>query len=232
MITLNSLWYYNENTEVEHLEDVAEQKAFTEKWLAYAREHNEKVWLVAHISSGMGVFEPFNVWFSEIATEYQDIIKASFYGHTHRDEFYLNRDIHDEKRAPVHVNLVSAAFEGMGGNNPAVRLYEFDDETKEIINYTVFVADLEKMAKSRKLEWEVMYQAKEQLGLSDLKPTTVLAWAEKMWDDDDAFQEYMRCYHTGYYTKGSCTGTCKVKALCSLLYVTSSDRDQCKKDHS
>ena len=228
---MNCLWYYNGNPDVEPLEDAAKQKAFVEKWLEHAKQNDEKVWLISHISPGMDIFEQYKVWFSKIFAKYEDVIRASFYGHTHVDQFYITRDLEDEKRRPTHVDFVCAAFEGLGGNNPAVRLYQYDDETKEIVDYTVYIAKFEEMVVSGKLEWKEYYQARKQFGVKDFKPATMLKWAEKMWEDEDAFQEYMRTYHMDVYTKGDCVGKCKVETMCALLYVTKEDRQKCMDEH-
>lgn len=228
---MNCLWYYLGNPDVEPLEDVAEQKAFVEKWLAYAKKHNEKVWLISHIAAGMDIFESYKVWFQKMFVKYEGVVSASFYGHTHDDHFYINRNLNDEKRRPVHVDFVCAAMEGLGGNNPSVRLYQYDDETKEIVDYTVFVAKFEEMAVSNKLEWKEFYHARKQMGIPDFKPETMVKWAEKMWEDEEAFQEYMRTFHTGKYTKGECVGKCKVENLCDLLYIIKEDREKCIAEH-
>ena len=122
VIGLNSLWDYTENTEVEPVEDPAEQNAFLEKWLEYARQHDETVWIVAHIAAGSDVFEPYNQFYTKLMKKYGDVVAASFYGHTHDNQFYVVRDLNEEK-TPLHVNFVTTALEGNGGNNPAANMY-------------------------------------------------------------------------------------------------------------
>ena len=67
---------------------------------------------------------------SELMHEYNDIVVASFYGHTHLNEFYVVRDTTTSERTPLHVNFVTPAFEGIGGNNPGACLFIVDEETK------------------------------------------------------------------------------------------------------
>ena len=50
---------------------------------------------------------------SELMHEYNDIVVASFYGHTHLNEFYVVRDTTTSERTPLHVNFVTPAFEGI-----------------------------------------------------------------------------------------------------------------------
>lgn len=225
---MNSLWYYEINKEVEHEKDPAEQNAFLVKWLEYARQHGERVWIVAHIPAGYEVFEPYNVVFSEIVTEYKDVIAASFYGHTHDNHFLVVRDIHDQ--TPLHVNFVTAAFEGYGGNNPSAVMFIIDEETKVVKDYIVYAADFDEMRETGVLTWREKWSIKKEMELEDMSPASITQWAESMWDDEEKFQRYMVRYHTGYY-KGDCDHKCKVKNLCHLLYINIDDRQACIDKH-
>lgn len=231
VIGLNCLWYYSTNTEVEGIEDPAEQNAFTRKWLEYARAHNETVWIVAHIAAGSEVFEPYNHFFSNIMREYGDIIAASFYGHTHSNHFYLVRDLTTQERTPLHVNFVTPAFEGIWFNNPGAILFTIDEETKRVKDYNVYVADFDDMRRSGKLEWRERYSIKEAMGVKDLSPSSIAGWVERMWKDNELFEEYMQRYHTFVYNHGDCDHACKVENLCGLLHIVNEDREKCMKDH-
>ena len=225
------LWYYDDNDRIAHLDDPAEQKVFVEHWLEHARRQNEKVWILAHIPAGYETFEHYKAWFAKIYIKYDDVIMASFHGHTHDDQFYIHRDPNDEHRRPIHVDFVCPAFEGLFFNHPSIRLYQYDDETKEVLDYTTYISSFDEMAISRKLEWKKFYRATEQFGIPDLKPQSILHWAEKLWDDEEAFQEYMRTFFTGVYKKYLCVDECKVQMMCELLYITKEDREKCIEDH-
>lgn len=227
---MNSLWYYSWNKEVEHVDDPAEQNTFARKWLEYARTHNETVWIVAHIAAGSEVFEPFNDFFTEIVREYADIIAASFYGHTHSNHFYVVRDP-TRKNVPLHVNFVTPAFEGIWFNNPGACMFIVDEETKRVKDYIVYVATFDEMRRTGELAWKEEYSIKEAMGISDLSPASIVDWAERMWDDQELFEEYMDRYHTFVYNHGECDYECKVENLCGLLYILKDDREKCMQKH-
>lgn len=231
VIGLNSLWEYAENSEVEHVTDPAEQNAFLNKWLEYARQHGETVWIVAHVPAGNSVFEPFNVYFSEVMHKYSDIIAASFYGHTHQNHFYVVRDLTTEERTPLHVNFVTPALEGISDNNPGACMFIVDEETKKVKDYIVFTADFDEMRQTGELAWKRKYSIKDEMKVPDLSPASVVKWAEAMWDDEEMFQDYMVRFHTGFYERYSCDHNCKVKNLCGLLYIVDTDRKACIEKH-
>lgn len=228
---MNCLWHYDDNERIAHLDDPAEQKVFVERWLEHARQHDEKVWIITHIPTGYEVFEHYKAWFAKIYTKYEGVIKASFHGHTHDDQFYIHRDLNDENRRPVHVDFVCPAFEGLFFNHPSVRLYQYDDVTKDVVDYTTYISSFDEMRISRKLEWKEFYHAKGEFGIPDLTPKSILHWAEKLWDDEEAFQEYMRTFFTGVYKKYLCVDECKVEMMCDLLYMMKDDREKCIADH-
>lgn len=230
MIGLNSLWEYTENTEMEHEVDPAEQQAFLEKWLEHSRQNGEIVWIIAHISAGSNVFEPFNHYYTDLMHKYSDVVAASFYGHTHKNHFYVVRD-RDEKRTPLNVNFVTPAFEGIGDNDPAAIMFIIDEETKVVKDFTVYYADFDEMRTTGKLTWRERKSFKDHLQLADFSPATFVEWVESMWDDEEKFQDYMTWYHTTYYTRGECDHECKVKNLCDMLYIIKEDREACKAKH-
>lgn len=40
------------------------------------------------------------------------------------------------------------------------------------------------------------------MGVKDMEPATIVDWANKMFDDDELFQDYMTRYHVGLYKRG------------------------------
>ena len=232
VIALNCLWHYTENTYVEGMEDVAEETAFLVKWLEHARQHHEVVWILNHIPAGNTLFEPYKAKYSAIVARYKDIIRASFSGHTHQDHYYIIRDESSLEKTPVHVNFVAPAFEGLVDNNPSARLYLIDEATKEVKDFVQFAADFDEMRRTGRLAWREAYRAKEALGVDSFAPEEMAAWAERMWRDEEAFQDYMTRYRAGYYVRGSCVEECKKERLCDLLYVEEKNKKECIRVHS
>ena len=111
------------------------------------------------------------------------------------------------------------------GDNPDGR------KLREIMNKYYDRIHFDEMRKSGELAWKEVYSIKDVMKVKDLSPKSVVEWAEQMWDNEEMFQEYMSRYHTGDYVPGSCDHKCKVNNLCSLLYITKQDRDECKSSH-
>ncbi|KAK8801910.1 hypothetical protein WA158_006305 [Blastocystis sp. Blastoise] len=227
VIVLNCLWEYTTNTEVEPLEDPADQNAFLKQWLEYSRQNNETVWVLAHIPTGSSVFNKYNIMYSELMAEYKDVVRATFSGHTHVDEFYVVRDVHNEEKTPLSVNFVTAALEGYGGNNPGAKLYTYDDETKDITNFVSWEGDFNRMNKENKFYWTPYFNALDAMKLKDLSPVSVIEWANRMFDDDELFQDYMTHYHVGRYERGSCKDSCKINAICKILFNEKDAKKAC-----
>ena len=110
-------------------------------------------------------------------------------------------------------------------------MFIIDEETKRVKDYYMYVARFDDMHKTGELAWKEVYSIKEAMGVKDLSPTSVVEWAEKMWDDQRLFEEYMMRYHTFVYNFGECDHQCKVENLCGLLYIIKEDRDDCINKH-
>lgn len=76
------------------------------------------------------------------------------------------------------------------------------------------------------------------MGVKDMEPATIVDWANKMFDDDELFQDYMTRYHVGLYNRGmlswtmvdslgDCKDSCKVNAICKILFTESADKKKC-----
>jgi hypothetical protein len=65
--------------------------------------------------------------------------KGLFFGHKHTDEFYLIRD-DDENGAVKGVVLLAPSV--VPNFNPAIRIYELDDASFNLVDYEQYFADL------------------------------------------------------------------------------------------
>ena len=95
----------------------------------------------------------------------------------------------------------------------------------------MYVAKHDDMKQTGKLAWKEAYSVKEAMGVKDLSPASIVEWVERMWEDDELFQEYMERYHTFRYNHGDCDHKCKVENLCGLLYIIKEDREECIQKH-
>jgi len=144
------------------LAPAAAQIAWLQKQLDEARQHKERVWVLAHIPPGVDPYStvtkgknickgnPPQMYLSsealpEAIAEFGDVIKLAIFAHTHMDEMRLLEPAKtdpakaDTAELGVPVKMVSS-ISPIDGNNPSFTVATVDPEKGQLEDYRVFVA--------------------------------------------------------------------------------------------
>ncbi len=136
----------------------ADQIAWLRLQLEHARRDHEKVWVMAHIPTGVDPYstvrkmrdvcggENAEMFLSSDAlagtlAEFGDVIRLAIFAHTHMDELRL-LEPHDGASAmhpAVPVKMVSS-ISPVDGNNPSFTVASVDPETATLVDYRVYAA--------------------------------------------------------------------------------------------
>eukprot|EP00696_Hemimastix_kukwesjijk_P005979 gnl/Hemi2/17588_TR5801_c1_g1_i1.p1 gnl/Hemi2/17588_TR5801_c1_g1~~gnl/Hemi2/17588_TR5801_c1_g1_i1.p1 ORF type:complete len:582 (+),score=188.94 gnl/Hemi2/17588_TR5801_c1_g1_i1:154-1746(+) len=236
VVSLNTQFGQAENyylvlsgTKVYPSTDTAKQLAWLNSTLIKARAQNEKVYIIGHVPSGVGTTSTYGTGITALVSEFSDIVVASFYGHTHHDELEIVRASPNSTQ-PVSVNYMIPSVTPLTDINPSYRVYSYDRDSGEVLDYTQYRADL-LQANSRtppQLEFSAIYSAKELYNLPDLSAGSWNDLLVRMWKDDALFNTYMVNYLTN--TTGiSCLplDACRIANLCSALSATTDLYNAC-----
>jgi sphingomyelin phosphodiesterase len=143
-------------------DDIGRQWQWLNETLADSMRNNESVWIISHSSFGDNsvLDERSNQFYSTIEP-YMSNIKAQFHGHTHFDSFRL---VKGNEKVKGHVEYISPAMSPFSHNYPSFRLYYFDLETFEIVDYDQYVFNLS----SDNPQWKLSYQASNEYNMTSL----------------------------------------------------------------
>lgn len=171
------------------------------KWLAGELFEAEKAGDVVHI---IGHVPPDHrectqSWlynYIRIIERFQNIIKAQYYGHTHRDEFRIIYGLKEPKN-PIGFELISPSITSYSQTNPAYRIYTIDDKTFEIIEHETYFFNLTDTNTGGKVkpEWKLEYKSSEALGFTPLNPVNFHSLLNKLNNDPLEFEKYYRRYY-------------------------------------
>jgi len=124
IISINSLFYDSNNkfqsNELKENQQIWLQNILEEKRKYNMNNINKKfVYILGHIPpKGGEASNEYNSWLISILTNYSDIIPASFYGHTHKDQLYI-----------YNLNSSSALVSPSimpDDRDPCFRIYQYD----------------------------------------------------------------------------------------------------------
>jgi len=151
-------------------------------WLAaelkLARQQEKRVWLLMHVPPGLdsyleekseGHSLAAEMWQTEfmqrylkLIEQYRDILHTSFTGHTHMDDFRIDR----LEGQPVLLHKIAPAISPIFGNNPGFQTYEMDPTTNQISSwktYSINLADPQTPA-----SWQMLYDSRTSYQLESL----------------------------------------------------------------
>ena len=143
--------------------------------LTAARKAKKRVWLLMHVPPGLdsyaeekssGKSSAAELWTEEFLTrylalidEYRDVLHVSFTGHTHMDDYRIDR-IDNE---PILLHKLAPAVSPIFGNNPALQVFQVDDKTSVISNWQVLYLDVAQQKAAT--AWQLEYDARQAYGL-------------------------------------------------------------------
>ncbi|CAJ0946364.1 unnamed protein product, partial [Mesorhabditis belari] len=188
------------------------------------------VHIVAHI--GPGAFERtpnitwmtpyYNNQFLAILEKYSSNVGWMIFGHHHTDTFHVVRDY---TGAPFNVAWMAPAvtpwfstLDGAGSNNPTFRVYQTDDNTGEILDFTTYSLDLEKLNANGNESAKVEYSMKDAYSLQSLHPQSISDLVDQFEKSDELFLKYITYNSAGWGVKLP-EGKFKQAQLCSLRFA-------------
>jgi sphingomyelin phosphodiesterase len=185
--------------------------------LADAKKNNQSVWIMGHIYPGHNqAIVHFSHRFALVSSQYHDIIKAYFFGHSHQDEIRVLRDANN---IPYGIMYIAPSVTPLKHQNPSVRIYHYYKDTYEIFDIEQYVADLDKANANGKLQYRLEYTAKKAYGLTSLSPQAWMSVVNMFKTNDTLWQQYYRFWRGEYPHETPCTGICKKTMICEILSI-------------
>ncbi|CAO1334344.1 unnamed protein product [Diamesa hyperborea] len=218
------------------------QWEWLEDVLAKSNRNKETVYIVGHMAPGsderqIGIIPNGHTTFSEknnlrylrLIRKYSSIIVGQYFAHLHSDTF---RIVYNDMGKPVSWMMIAPSVTPrkmiVGSNNPAMRLYKFETDTGQVLDYTQFYLDLE----SANLKGEPVWQAEYNLttyyyGLAEISAVSLHNLADRFTNPDDIlFAKYYRANSVKFPTQ-ACEGVCSLNHYCAITRIDYREFRQC-----
>jgi sphingomyelin phosphodiesterase len=196
--------------------DVGGQLKWLDGVLTSAAAANESVWIQCHIPLGEDDFD--GAYAREIRStimKHPGVVKAMFHGHTHKDHLTV---MYDDNGDPMVTEWVAPSGttwgESADGVNPTYRIYSYDKNTGDILDYDQYITNLTDSYVTGKLSFEKAYSVKEEYGMVDLEPATVANFTDRLWEDDALFDRYYVNANTQRQPASACGSECRKSWIC------------------
>ncbi|GEM07109.1 hypothetical protein Rt10032_c02g1126 [Rhodotorula toruloides] len=136
-------------------------------WLASeldaAEKAGQRAWIIGHSPPGhRDVFREQSNYIYQVILRYRHTIAAQLYGHAHLDEWEIGYE--DPKKptseSAVAVALLAGSVTPRSGD-PVFRVYNISKKTYEILDFTVYYANMFAPGYQQGPSWKVFYSARD-----------------------------------------------------------------------
>ncbi|HEY2137915.1 MAG TPA: metallophosphoesterase [Xanthobacteraceae bacterium] len=182
------------------------------EWTLYrARLAGRSVSLVMHIPPGIDSYSSSrgacprpvtSFWqdayarrFLALVAAYKDILRGSYAGHTHMDDF---RVLTDANGGAVLTTRITPSVSPIFGNNPAFTVLLYSRQDASVADYATFrlsnLAKLGDLGAAYAPEWSLEYTFGQAYGYKTYDPASVMALARAIRGDAAVRATFMRYY--------------------------------------
>ncbi|CAI5744290.1 unnamed protein product [Peronospora destructor] len=249
VVTLNTLPYSPSHLpDTSNLPDPFAQFAWLNSTLSKLKSAGKSAYIVGHIPPIIDSYSGSPMWnetyinmYKRIVSQYTDMIKAQFFGHIHSIEFRLpltsslstrfrqhgvtvNDDYRDSSElVPL---FIAAAISPMFLNNPAFMVWDFDDITCEILDFTVYGGNI---SSTEAVDWKPLFNASHTYGIRSLNTSEITRFVKRAAADVELLEQYYFNSKAQSRLQSSCADvSCQAEWLCSMYWwSTVGDYEAC-----
>lgn len=219
----------------------ASQFIWLEAQLALAQKQNKRVWLLMHVPPGLDSYaldngsRAANQWtpaftarYLRLIDQYRDTLHTSFTGHTHMDDYRVDR-ISGE---PVLLHKIAPAVSPIFGNNPSFQVFQLDTTSAVISNWQTHYFNLATPSGGQPPtdKWAVEYDAHKTYGLGEVTAKSIDALFVRMKSDQTGAPA--TAYRNFYEVSASPIAQSDLMIyVCAVLSATYAEYHQCVTGH-
>jgi len=237
IVSMNMNYCYNLNLwTLSVSQDPASGLLWLSQVLEQAEAANEKVHILSHIPPGNSdCWTIFSREYVKLINRYESTVAAQFFGHTHAEEIKIFYETTGTESRATNVAFIGGSLTTYDGINPGYRVYTVDGERPNssfaVLDYITWYTNLTEANANpdRDPLWETLYAARAEYGLSDLSPSSVDAFVNRLATDQALYDLYLRNFNkgSGTGTSGECDAACKAEMLCSIVTADFGDQSHC-----
>jgi len=156
------------------LNDPNGEIAWIESELKASEIAGEKVIIIAHYPS-VSCLHNWGMRYRALVERYQHVIRLQVWGHSHDEQWYLNRGFDDGH--PIMIQYGNPSLGTRDGKNPGFRIYTLDAETMLPIEATRYFLNTTE-ANNGNPVWRKMFETTEEYEMKSFKPSDYYDFTE------------------------------------------------------
>ncbi|KAI2655756.1 Acid sphingomyelinase-like phosphodiesterase 3b [Labeo rohita] len=224
VVVLNTNLYYDQNKLTENIKDPADQFSWADKVLQDAAKNNEKVYIIGHVPPGFFEKKRDKAWFRkefnkryiDLIQKHSAVIQGQFFGSPISTIFVTPGVTPWITTLPGVIN---------GGNNPGIRMFEYDTKTLLVKDMFTYYMNLTYSNKVHE-RWEKEYRLTEAFRVPDASPASMHSVMERIASDKCYLQKYYE-FNSVNYDLTECNADCRIDHVCAVREVDFEAYEKC-----
>ena len=217
--------------------------------LSLAEDQQQQVHILSHVPPNAECLGAWGREYGKILDRFQNTVMNSFYGHTHKDEFFVVYDHKANYNTAVHVGFITPSVTTWQYYHPSYRMYTIDgpyttqmktitsDDGKNVrINaypngsmrvidaqtYIMNITEANAAGAATKPVYELFYDMRTDLGMNSLFPNDFDHLIDRLTYDDALWSKF-----EFYYNNGNGNSANRDKVICDLATWSTIIHDKC-----
>ncbi|KZC14166.1 Acid sphingomyelinase-like phosphodiesterase 3b [Dufourea novaeangliae] len=240
----NRMLHRSGATTIDNTQDPFGQWSWFQSTLDNARRKKETVYIVGHTPPGVddresgavALREIHNTRYLQMVRLYSDIIRGQFFGHWHSDTF---RVVYSDTGLPVSWIMMAPSISPStpgGPNNPGLRLYKFETNTGQVLDYTQYYLNLVDANSNGTANWSVEYSLLDYYPLREITAISLHDLADRFTQpNDNAFSRYYKANTVSLPREmaqiwgcgGALSGACALHHYCTVTRLNPESYKEC-----
>ena len=178
-----------------NLNDPGNHIEFLEAELTRMQKNGEKAIVLSHFPPTSYLWS-FGQRFWALMDRFQDVVRMSFAGHSHSEEFHLTRSIADANK-PIGWTFMAGSVTSIGGKNPGFNVITLDAEHLVPVEIDTYMFNITQANIEQKDNWNHFHSWTADYKMEDLSPSSVLDFVNRLRDDEETAIKYTYNWHKG-----------------------------------
>eukprot|EP00744_Colponema_vietnamica_P002782 GILI01004336.1.p1 GENE.GILI01004336.1~~GILI01004336.1.p1 ORF type:complete len:710 (-),score=221.65 GILI01004336.1:444-2471(-) len=208
--------------------DAGNQLGWLVSTLLEAEKNGENVYIIGHIPPGdTTCISKWGKLYSAIVDRFRNTITGQYFGHTHNDQFDTFKSL-DDSKTPTGTAFIAPSITTYFNINPSFRLFSYDRPSSLLSGIRQYSTDLDEANRYPEVgpQWRLVYSAVEEFGLADMSPASWADLAQRIWDNESDFIQYVRHFNGGT-EDFKCTGMCQKRHQCEVMFSVFEETRAC-----
>ena len=140
---------------------------------------------------------------------YQNIVRVSFYGHTHQEEFSVTKSVREGKN--IGMNFITGSLTTFTNKDPSFSVMALDQDLLIPLTHQTYSLNLNKTNQNNTPVWTLLHDYASMYNLEDLSPDSFNHFSQQVKSDVNLslLYKWNKVKQTAHRKPTTCDAKCR-----------------------